>query len=446
MKKLSKSKEPLYAFSTFGPNLLGVLLSAYLLDALIPAGLDVNRNLWSFTGAPIVAVGLFSLIFTIVRIFSGVFELKIATFLQNFNSKHGKFKFTMLISMFPMMLLYALLWLPPSREEGSLFNTFYILLIVIIYYIFSAVWHLSYFSTFQDILADERQRVRLSSWKAVFDTIAYSVAYALLPLFISMGLNISQIVLYCIPLMLTMIIPQFVLKNDKNAPATQSLPEKTTIVKSLKSTLAYKDFVKYLVVVGIMWFGLQMFLSAQNVIASGMLKLEGWQIAVMNASVFAPVPLAILIFNKIQKTRGIRASFQIALICFAIAMSSYTICGQFFSGAEWYIRVAIVGVGGLFGSYSIAVFFAALYIIPAQIAANDMKKTGVNATPMFLVVQTLLLQFTAAISVSLIYINLKSISVDGNEFFGISLVAPIVLVVTLVSLIFSSKMPKSYEE
>ncbi len=446
MKKLTNKTIPLYAFAEFGPRLLGVLLTAYLLEALLPAGLDVEREFWSITGYSLVSVAGFSIIFTILTFSFSIFELKISAFLNNFNAKHGRYRLLMSICMIPMIILYALIWLPPSRQEGSILNTVYILVFVSLYYVFSSLWSLSYFSTFVEIVDNERDRVKLSSIKSIYDTIGYSVAFALLPLFISLGINIQTIVLYSLPVSASMLIPLFLIRGDGAPPAPAEKEEKTSTLDYLKHTFKYKEFIHYIFVVGVMWFRLEMFLSAENGIASGVLKLNGWQTALMNTSVFAPVPIAVIIFNRIQKKRGIRPAFQLALISFATAMLFYTVTGFFFASHDWHIRVILIAIGGLFGSYSVAVFFATLYIIPTQIAANDMKITGKNSTPMFMTVQTIVRAFTGALSGVLIYTNLKEVSFRGDDTFGMSLIAPIVALTSVITLLLTFKMPRNYEK
>ena len=57
MKKLKGWRLVLFSASGFGPNLLMTLLTAYLLDALVPAGIVKNLDKWSLSGtaAPLVA-------------------------------------------------------------------------------------------------------------------------------------------------------------------------------------------------------------------------------------------------------------------------------------------------------------------------------------------------------------------------------------------------------
>ena len=56
-------------------------------------------------------------------------------------------------------------------------------------------------------------------------------------------------------------------------------------------------------------------------------------------------------------------------------------------GAEVNQAVLLGATAGLFGSFSIGVFFTVPYAIPAQIAAEEAAVTGKNRAAMYLAVQ-----------------------------------------------------------
>lgn len=442
MNQLKKWQIPVYALSGFGPNLLMIFVTAYLLDALIPTGLGVNRELWSFTGAVIVSPVLFSVLFTVAKILDGLIDVPLASLTDNLRTKWGRRKPAIAIGLVPMIISYALLWLVPSRDEHSMLNTIWVIVFVLIFFISYTMCLVSYYGSFAEVVPDERARVKLSSWKSGFDTIGYSIAYALLPLFIGFGMNIRTIVLASMPLMLTMTIPLFLIKKGNEAEI-QAEP-KVPFVESIKLTCGNKTFLKYLAVLACFYFGLQMFLAGQNVMASGMMQLNGWQITIMNTAAFAPVPLMLILFNFIQKRKGLRFSLQLALWAFAIAMVTFFCARYSFFPNSWVTRLIIGAIGGTIGSYAIGVFFAVPYIYPSQVAAQEIAATGKNHTAMFFAVQGLANQVVAAISTGVVYLNLKSITVGGDEYFGISLVPLVVAAACILSFVLSFLLPKSF--
>lgn len=444
MKQLTNRKIPLYALSGFGPNLLMIFVTAYLLDAVIPTGLVADRQFWSITGAVIVSPVIFSILFTVAKVIDGIIDIPLASFTDNIRNKLGKRKTAILLGFFPMVVSFILLWMMPSREEESMLNTVWITVFAIIFFCSYTMCLVAYYASFSEIVPGEKERVKLSSWKSAFDTIGYATAYAVVPLLIGMGLNIQNIVLYFIPLLATMIIPLFMLKetSDQSVAPEPKIPLGTSIALVFKNKL----FMKYIVVLVTFYFGLQMFLAGQNVIASGVMELNGWQIAIINTAAFAPVPIMLLLFNHIHKKKGLRFAFQLALILFAISMGIFSIARGDFFPKSWVPRLIIGAIGSTVGSFSIGAFFAVPYIYPSHIAALEIKRTGKNHSAMYFAIQGLFTQIVAAVSVSAVYLNVKSITTPTSEIFGISLVPLIVAITCIVAFILCFRLPSKLEK
>lgn len=438
MKHLTNRQIPLYALSGFGPNLLMILVTAYMLDAVIPTGLVTNREFWSLTGAVIVSPVLFSVLFTLAKVFDGLVDVPLAALTDNLRGRWGRRRPAILMG-FPLMLTaYVLMWFPPSNEEASVFNAIWVAAFALLFFSSYTLCFVAYYGSFSEIVPDEAARVRLSSWKSGFDTVGYSIAYALLPMFIGFGISIRTVVLCCLPLMGTMIIPLFLLKGREAEEETPPMPMR----ESLRLTLACKPFMQYLAVLAAFYFGLQMFLAGQNVIASGIMELNGWQITIMNTAAFAPVPLMLLLFNHLYKKKGLRFAFQTALLAFAAAMLTFSCARAGFFPNSWVLRLAIGVLGGAIGSYSIGAFFALPYIYPAQIAAKEAAETGKNHSAMYFAVQGLVNQIVSAVSVSLVYLNIKSLTVGGNETFGITLVPFLVAASCVLAFFLARRLPE----
>lgn len=119
---------------------------------------------------------------------------------------------------------------------------------------------------------DEKQRTRVGSYKSFFDTIGYVVIYALIPIFIGKGINIRTLCLICSPLLLTALIPVFMIKEgEKYGQGKDYLPEaKVSFRDSLRITLNNRLFMRWAIPNACAYFGLNMFLAAQNALISGL--------------------------------------------------------------------------------------------------------------------------------------------------------------------------------
>ncbi|HAQ56655.1 MAG TPA: hypothetical protein DCR44_04570 [Acholeplasmatales bacterium] len=460
MKKLTKKQLPLYAFAGFGPNLLSLVLTTYLIDALIVEGFGVNVEYWTFANKTLVMTGVFSVLVLISKLIDGLADVPLAALTDGLKTKWGKRRPAMLIGFIPMVLALVLFCFPPTLAENSLLNTIYFGVLLAIFFTAYTMTFVTYYGTYSEVTENANDRVSLSHWKAFFDTILYSIGYAIIPLFIGFHMNIRVVALLLMPLVLTMLIVFFLLKEKSTLPADVEkdkaehakshqgetmLDENISFLDSVKLTLKNKGFMIWLGVMAAFFFGLQMFLAGQNVLASGAMGLNGWQMAIMNTSAFAPVPLMLIIYRRVMKKKGFRFAFQTALASFALAMIVFS-----FAYIEWIpstiVRLILGAVGGTIGSYGIGAFFSAPYFIPSQLAAEELENTGKSHPSMYFAMQGLFNAVVAAFSTSVIWLNIRGIVVNGEEFYGPHLMPYIVAFACVVSIVLAFFLPSSFSK
>lgn len=445
MKKINKSKYPIYAFAAFGANLMMLVVSVYVVDAFSTAGFVQNVESWTFSNKTIVIASVFSLLVTIAKIIDGFIDIPLAHFTDNLKTKWGKRRPSIIISLLPLVLSYLGLIFPLSDVEGSMLNTIWAFVMLTIFFSSYTLLMVSYYATFSEVTEDESGRVSLSNWKAFYDTIGYSIAYALIPLFVGLSLNIQIVALAIFPLIFTMIIPLIMIKEPSNKGAQKEAKEESVpMFKSLKHAFSNKHFRKWMLVFGMFYFGLQLFLVSQNVYASGPMGLNGWQIAIMNTAAFAPVPIMLLIYRKVMASKGFKFAFQTAMLSFAFAMIFFGIAYVNFIPSV-YIRLAIGTTGATIGSYGIGAFFSAPYLIPSQIAAEETKK-GVNNPAMFFAVQGAINAIVGAISTGLLWLTLKEFQPASNPLLGTYLSIFVIAAACMIAFFFSFTMKSPFTE
>jgi len=454
MEKLSRRKLPLYALAGFGPNLLNTVITIYLVDALQTAGFEKNIESWTFANKTIIAVFLFSVLKFIAQAVDGIIDIPFAALTERLKTRWGKRRPAMLMGLVPMVASYLLFCFPPSMAENSVGNAIYFGLMLLVFYASYTLAMVTYYGTYSEVTANENDRFYLSNWKAFIDTVQYALAYALIPVFVGFGINIRNLGLMMSPLFLTMILAFVLLKERSTLPEdVAKLPpeerevaeQETPILESIRLTTKNKNFVAWLVLLATFFFGLQMFLSGQNVLASGPMGLEGWQIAVINSAAFGPVPLTLWLYRKLMKKKGFRVGFQSALISFALSMLTMSV-----AYVEWIpsqiVRLAIAATGATIGSYGIGAFLSAPYLVPAQMAAEDAEKNGKSNPAMYFAIQGLFTAVVGAVSTGLVWPNLRNVSLNGNELFGAHLMPYIAIAACVVSFLVSLKLPKSYDQ
>ncbi len=460
MNSLNKKwKEFAYAACGFGPNLLNVILGAYLTDSLNPSGLTEGIEVWSISGICLISPAIFGILWMVAKIFDGVVDVPLASLTDNLRTRWGRRRPAIIIAFIPMVISYMLVWMPPQpTTEHSILNTVWTTLMLLIFFTFYTMSLITFYGSLSTICHDESQRQRVGAFKSFFDTIGYCIAYALVPVFLSNGINIRNLVIYATPLMLTMLIPLFIIKEgEKYGEGKDYMVEaRVPLIQSFRTAAKNKIFLRWLAVNCTAFFGLQMFLTAQNTLISGVMRLGPGIAAILNTCAFAPVPFMLFIYYKLLRTKGVRFAYTISLICFAIAILNFCVGSEYLFPTNETARIVIGCVGSVIGSFAIGAFFATPYMIPSQIAAMEYKITGKDHTAMYFAVQNLSTAVVAAIATGLVYEYIKNITVQkvidgvavaGEEWkVGVSLVPAIVSLMCIIGVFVSRKMPKFYDE
>ena len=459
MKKVSLNKrwkEVLFAATGFGPNLLMVLMMAYFTDAVIPTGLKADVGFWSYGGTIIVSTIIFPILWTIGRVFDGVVDVPLAAFTDNLKNKTGKRWIAILIAVAPMVISFILCWIPIFGKSGDLSlgqqigNSVWIFFWSIVFFASYTLALITFYGALSDVCEDQTQRARVSAYKSVFDTISYALVYAAIPaIFKAVGLPIWQVALYGTPLMITILFPIFMQRKVEGEVVGAGSEDKAVpIGTSIKLTLESKPFMKWTLVNCVAFFGLQMFLVAQNTLISGVMNLGAGWAAVLNTCAFAPVPLMLYLFNRLRKKVGVRPVFQSALLSFGLCIFSFCLGSQWFWGDQLMPKLIIGAIGGVIGSWGIGAFFMMPYLIPTSIASVEEEVTGKNHSAMYFAIQALATSIVGAVASSLVYNYLKLWAENPGEAtgwkYGVSMVPFIVSVACIAGFFFCFLMPKRY--
>lgn len=379
-----KWKEFLFAANSFGPNLLFVLIGAYLTDAMNPIGLTANIGAWSVKGYCLVVPVMFGVTWALAKLFDGLVDIPLAHLTDNIRTRWGRRRPMFLAALIPLALSYFLVWTPLQARENSLVNTLWI------------------------------------------------------------GF--------------TLLIPVFMIREgEKYGQGKDYLKEaRVPFKESLRLTLSNRLFLRWLIPNACAYFGLNMFLAAQNTLISGVMNLDASYGAIMNTCAFAPVPLMLFIYYKLIRKKGLRFSYRLCLISFAVAILNFCVGSEYLFPNSAAPRIIIGCVGGVIGSFGIGAFFATPYMVPSQIAAMEFKTTGKDHTAMYFAVQAFTTAAVAAISTGLVYEQIKNIVspkviggvvVAGETWkIGVSLVPALVCIMCIVGFFVARKMPASYTE
>ena len=483
----SIGKEILYAASGFGANLMMIIMGAYFSDAVNPAALGTGASalLQSISGTCLIVPVLFAILGVIGKVFDGLIDIPFASITDNLKTKWGRRRLPIAICIIPMIVSFILCWIPVFGDN-QLGNTIWIFAWQIVFFATYTMNLIAFYGSLSTVCADEKQRLRVSSFKSFFDTICYVLTYALVPVILKgFNIHIDKFVFILSPVMLTMLIPLFMIKEGEKwekkmiAEGYDITPlaeeKQVSLAKSFGGSFKNKPFMAWTVVNCCSFFGLQMFLVAMNALILGGMGLDAMGMTILNTCAFAPVPLMLYLFNKLKKRKGIRFAYQIALLSFAIAIMSFLIGSQLVMGDKTTVKIVIGCVGGVCGSFGIGAFFMMPYMIPAQISSVEEKLKKENKSAMYFAVQAFTTSVVGAIASYGIYEiiknyffsteasgllfatssdpEVKAIEVAADKFgvaqsavfnLGTFLVPIIVCVFCLVGFAFSFRMLKNY--
>lgn len=433
-KTLDKGwKEIVFAMSAFGPNLLMGIMGAYYSDAVNPAALGIEEAaVQSIAGVCLVTPLLYSILAAIAKIFDGIIDVPLGHLTDNLKSKLGKRRAPIIYCFIPMVISYVCLWIPIAgsqlNETTQLINTIWFVGMSFIFFGTYTMNLICFYGSIGQVAYDDAQRLRVSSYKSFFDTIYYVLVYALVPVFLSMfkgtNLSIENLVFMLLPLMCTVLIPVFMIKEgDRNEAKLKALgydvPEhekeqSVPILKSIKQTMLNKPALRWNIVNSTVYFGLQMFLVSMNALIVGLMGLKTIHMTILNTFAFAPIPIMLYLFNKCKNKKGMRWTYQSCVLCFAICILSFLFASEYVLGPENYtIKVIIGAVGGVVGSWALGAFFMMPLLIPSSISATEEKLTGVNQSAMYFAGQALFTCVIGAIATG-VYDAIKNLFVPRD--------------------------------
>lgn len=419
----NKWKEFLFAFSGFGPNFLMVLMGAYFTDAINPAAFTNQEvPLQTISGACYILPAVFPVLYMLSKIFDGLIDIPLAHLTDNLSTRWGRRRPAIAVCLIPMTVSFGLCWLPIGGEEGQLVNTLWIIFWALVFFATYTMCLIAFYGSLSTVCENESQRLRVSGYKSFFDTISYCVVYALVPLLLDgLQMHIDKFVFCCLPLMGTMLIPLFLIKEGAKYgyPENEGLAEKQpSLIESIKLTFTNRVFLRWLVVNCCTFFGLQMFLVSMNTMIVGGMGMSGAEMALLNTCAFAPVPVMLYLFNKVKAKKGIRFTYQTCLISFAIAIMSFFFGSLFVTGGNKTVQYIIGCLGGVFASWAIGAFFMMPYHVTAQVSSVEERLTKKNHSAMYFAANAVVTSVIGAISSSLIYENIKMLFIS-KETFGV---------------------------
>ncbi len=436
----TRTQKIIYAVSGLGVNMLNLMMGSYLCSAIIADGFAESvKPFQTYTGNNLVIVSVWAVFGVIAKIIDGVIDIPMASFTDNLRTRFGRRRPALVIGLIPMIAAYLLFLVVPNPAEATLLNTVYLGVVLCLFYTSYTLTMVTYYATFTEIVGTAEDREFISNTKSVCDIIYFILGYVGVRAMLN-GMNIRLVAVIVLPLVLTMIIPLFMIKEPDNRQTVVLKKEKSVgLFKSLRYTFKNKKFVLWMICYSGMTFGVQLFLSGINEYFSA----TGMSMIIVMASSFAPVPIALIIYDKLFKKYGFGAAFRYALITFSLGMLILFSVSLLPEGTA---RTLCSVVGGIICSLAIGALFSVAYSVPSQLAAEEEEKTGVANSAMYFAVQGLFAGIATAIGsyVVLNWLKTATGNIDNPYSFNWVYLVPLISAAgTILALILTFGLPKS---
>ncbi|MDY3760033.1 MAG: MFS transporter [Eubacteriales bacterium] len=440
MRKLkTRGQKMLYALSGLGVNMLNLMMGSYLCSAIIASGFaEKVKPFQTFAGTDLVLIPVWAVFGIIAKIVDGVIDVPMASFADNLRSRFGRRRPAIIIGLVPMIVAYLLFLVVPNPGQATLLNTVYLGVVLCLFYMSYTLTMVTYYATYTEIVDTNEDREFISNVKSVCDILYFILGYVGVRAMLN-GMNIRTVALIVLPIVLTMLIPLFMIKEADNRKSSGVNEKSVGLLTSIGCTMKNRNFVLWMIVYSFMTFGVQLFLSGINEYFAG----TGMSMILVMVGSFAPVPLALVIYRRIYGRYGFGTAFRYALITFSVGMLS--LFGVSFipaGGARTVLSVS----AGILCSLAIGALFSVAYSVPSQLAADEEKKTGIANSAMYFAVQGLFSGVATAIGS---YVVLNALKAAAGSISDTSSVNPIYFMTavsaagTLLSFVLTYMLPRS---
>lgn len=432
MKKLTKKWQLLiYALAGMGINMLNLMMNSYLCSALLIGGFgEAAIPYQTFLGRDLIVPTVWAVFAFAAKIIDGIIDIPMASVTDNLRSRFGRRRPSLVIGFIPMAAAYLLFLCVPNPSGATLFNTIYYGILLCIFYTGYTMTMVTYYATFTEIVESEKERSFLSNTKAFFDIVYFILGYVVVRMFLN-SINIRLVALMVFPLSFTILIAFFMIKEPSTLEGDLEKSESVNLFKSIGFTFKNKPFVVWMFVYSIMTIGVQLFLGGINEFFS---YVEMNMMLVMVCA-FAPVPLTLLIYNRIMKKKGFGVAFRYSLNIYMLGMLAMYVTGVLVKPG--FPKTLCSIVAGLVSSFAIGSLFSVAYFLPAQLAAEEEERTGIKGSAMYFAVQGLFAGIASGLATGVILTALKVH--DG----AMAYMTVIAALATALSLQLMSLLPES---
>ncbi|MGB4444134.1 MAG: MFS transporter [Dethiobacteria bacterium] len=431
--------------STCGKLAYGVGAGGYsLIDRIMITWLMYYYVLTPIKGKEALISGVtFGIVMFLGRVVDAIADPLIARWSDNHSGRLGRRIPFMLYSGVLYVAVFIALFYPPIAGESP-WNTVYLTLMLALYFALFTAYVCPYLALLPELARSSKDRVDLSTWKAVFSILGVAGAA------VGGGMLIKSLghygmiwVMAGIGLVMLYVPTLFIRERDyaKAEPATLGL------VEALKTTFQNRPFVIYLAGNVAFWLGFNIVTLNIPPYVTVLLGGTEGETAIYFGLVLGVALLCFPLVNIFSKKLGLKAVMLFSLILFAILLPGIYFLGQPVFGLTpqvfGYILMGLIGIP-----------VSAIFVVPDAIVAavSDLeeKLSGQRREAMYFGAQGFILKLALGLSTLITGILLDTFGKTIAQPLGIQLTGPVaalfIVVGTIIFFYYPEKEVVAFEQ
>lgn len=379
----------------------------------------------------------------------------IAQFSDNCRSKIGRRKIFMIYGAIPLVISAPLVFYPPVSEGVSSLNTWWLALIIGIFYLGFTAYANPFLALIPELGHTNSTRINLSTFVALFGLLGMVLVMVVFPLltgiFMDAGYGTSQAYRYAALIfagIAGLLAYLSILSFNEKKQCYPVAPLNMTLWESIKKTISVKHFRLYLcgemfvyfcvniITLGMLYYAVVIFKEGEQL---GIETFQGEQfMMVISGAALTVAFLSFPLINHFAKKIGkkkvlLTGVFMLGFLKLILFFLSFNMSGVYF-----YIGIGLFALTG----FPLAALSTMLFSIISDIAREDAMRTGKNREGMFYGVRAIPHKIALTTSGIVFGFLISSYGKDIGNPLGIQLSLLLVSVMAFISFFFFIRFPE----
>ncbi len=372
----------------------------------------------------------FSLVMLFGRVIDSVADPLIARWSDNHDGPGGRRIPFLRLSALPYVAVFVALFYPPVLERSG-WNGVYVGLLLGTYFVLFTAYVSPHLALLADISTTLKDRVDLSTSKAVGYLVGSAVGLIVSGLLVeAYGIRAMVWILGAVAVVL-MYVPTLIpeIRFASAVPATMPL------IEAVRTTLRNRPFVIAMVGTNAFWFGFNIVTLNIALYATRLMGRSEGDVALLMGAVFGTCLLVFPAANLMAKRRGLKAVMLASLVLFASAFPLlYFLDAPPFGLPILPFGLAVMALAGV----ALAGFFIVPDAIIAATADLELGLSGQRREAMYYGVNGLIQKVNLGVST----VVSGALFQFGGDPFGLKLTGPVAAVAVVVGLLIFLRYPE----